>query len=320
MAAHILIVDDSPADRLIIGHFLQRDPEFTITFATDGIDAIESVQRQRPALILSDLRMPGMNGLELVRKLNGLGLNIPVILMTSFGSEQIAVDALSAGAASYVAKRNLESELVNTISNVMAVTERKENRRRTLECLAYSESHFVLGNDTSSAAHLISHLLDAALTMRLLSGHEQTHVGIALQEALSNAIHHGNLELDSELRQVDEWNYYALADQRRKQQPYASRRVYVAATLSRSELQFVITDEGPGFDTTKVLDPTAEVNLDRIGGRGLLLIRSFMDSVTYNECGNQITMTKYVSAVESKVITFRSASCSQSTLDAAACG
>ena len=319
MATHILVVEDSPTDRLFIGHFLRQHPEYTIAFANDGVDAIEAVKRQRPALIVSDLRMPRMNGLEFIRKLNVLDWNIPVILMTSFGSEQIAVDALSAGAASYVAKRNLESELVNTIRNVMAITERKENRRRTLGCLEYAELHFVLGNDGSAVAHLISHLLDAAVTMKLLSGQEQTHVGIALQEALSNAIHHGNLELDSELRQGDERDYYALADQRRTQQPYASRKVYVEATLSRSELNFVITDEGPGFDTTRVLDPTAEVNLDRIGGRGLLLISSFMDSVTYNARGNQITMVKHVSAAEPKAITPKDLLRCQSLLEAVAC-
>ena len=302
MATQILVVDDSPTDRLFIGHFLRRHPKFTITFANDGIAAIESVKSQRPALIVSDLRMPSMNGLEFVKELKALDLNIPVILMTSFGSEQIAVDALTAGAASYVAKRNLESELVSTILSVLAITERRANRRRILESLTYSESHFVLGNDASSVAHLISHLLDTAGIMKLLSGQAQTHVGIALQEALSNAIHHGNLELDSELRQVDERNYYALADQRRAQHPYANRRVYVDATLSRSELSFVITDEGPGFDTTKVLDPTAEINLDRIGGRGLLLISSFMDNVAYNSRGNQITMTKHVAAVAPELI------------------
>lgn len=319
MATQILVVDDSPTDRLFIGHFLRQHPEYTIAFAHDGVDAIEAVKRQQPALIVSDLRMPRMDGLEFVRRLNALDLNIPVILMTSFGSEQIAVDALSAGAASYVAKRNLESELVSTIRSVTAITERRENRRRTLECLTYSESHFVLGNDASSVAHLISYLLDAAVTMKLLSGQEQTHVGIALQEALSNAIHHGNLELDSELRQADESHYYALAEQRRTQHPYASRKVYVDAALSRSELSFVITDEGRGFDTTRVLDPTAEVNLDRIGGRGLLLINSFMDSVAYNERGNQITMTKHVSTVESSLITPRNVSRTQSMRDTVAC-
>lgn len=319
MATQILVVDDSPTDRLFIGHFLRRHPDFTVTFANDGIDAIELVKSQPPALIVSDLRMPGMNGLEFVKELKARDLNIPVILMTSFGSEQIAVDALTAGAASYVAKRNLESELVSTILSVLAITERRANRRRTLECLTYSESHFVLGNDASSVAHLISHLLDTAVTMKLLSGQEQTHVGIALQEALSNAIHHGNLELDSELRQVDERIYYALADQRRTQHPYADRKVYVDATLSRSELSFVITDEGPGFDTTKVLDPTAEVNLDRIGGRGLLLISSFMDDVTYNDRGNQITMTKYVAAVASEVNSQKSLPRSERMRKAVAC-
>ncbi len=297
MATQILVVDDSPTDRLFIGHFLRRHPNYTVTFANDGVEAMEIVRSRPMALIVSDLRMPRMNGLEFVKELKSRDLNIPVILMTSFGSEQIAVDALTAGAASYVAKRNLESELVSTIQNVLGITQARANRRRTQESLAYSESHFVLGNEASSVTHLISHLLDTSVAMKLLSGQEQTQVGISLQEALSNAIHHGNLELDSELRQADETTYYTLADQRRTQHPYADRRVYVEATLSRSELNFVITDEGPGFDVAKVLDPTAAVNLDRIGGRGLLLISSFMDNVTYNGRGNQITMTKKVTAI-----------------------
>ena len=239
--------------------------------------------------------------------------------MTSFGSEQIAVEALEAGAASYVSKRNLETELVGTIRNVLAITERKANRRRTLECLTYSESHFELGNDGAAISHLISHLLDAAVTMRLLTGQDQTHVGVALQEALSNAIHHGNLELDSELRQLNEQNYYDLADERRAQNPYAQRKVYVDAVLSRSELSFIITDEGPGFDANKVMDPTADVNLDRIGGRGLLLIRSFMDHVKYNDRGNQITMVKYVAAARRKAIARSDSSNSRQSLKAVSC-
>ncbi len=296
MPIHILVIDDSPIERLFIEHLLASHSDFKVRFANDGIEAIGTVKTQRPDVIVSDLRMPGMNGLQFVKQVRNVDSSIPVILMTSFGSEKIAVDALAAGAASYVPKLDLQSELVNTIRSVIAVTERRANRRRTLESLTYSESHFVLGNDDAGVSNLIGSLLDTAVTMKLLNGQEQTQVGISLQEALSNSIHHGNLELDSELRQVDEANYYALADLHRRQSPYADRKVYVQALLSRSELRFVIRDEGPGFDTKKVLDPTAEVNLERMGGRGLLLISSFMDEVYYNEGGNQITMVKFVSA------------------------
>ena len=55
---------------------------------------------------------------------------------------------------------------------------------------------------------------------------------------------------------------------------------------------FAIEDQGPGFDVAKVPDPTCPENLFRVGGRGLLLIRSFMSSVHFNERGNKITLVK----------------------------
>src|SRR5438477_512489 len=73
-------------------------------------------------------------------------------------------------------------------------------------------------------------------------------LGVALHEALTNAILHGNLELSSALRESDEKEYYRLSVERRSQEPYRDRRVYVTARFSRSELSFIVRDEGNGFD------------------------------------------------------------------------
>ena len=96
---------------------------------------------------------------------------------------------------------------------------------------------------------------------------ERIRVGIALNEALLNAIQHGNLELNSDLRQEDEQVFRDLGEERRRQPPYRDRRVHVRATLSRSEAVYVVEDEGPGFDPATVPDPTDPANLERIGGR-----------------------------------------------------
>ena len=74
--------------------------------------------------------------------------------------------------------------------------------------------------------------------------------------------------------------------------PYRSRRVRIRATLSRSEAVYVIEDEGPGFDPATLPVHTDPANLERIGGRGLMLIRTFMDEVEHNEKGNRITLRK----------------------------
>jgi anti-sigma regulatory factor (Ser/Thr protein kinase) len=117
-------------------------------------------------------------------------------------------------------------------------------------------------------------------------------MAVALSEAVTNAIDHGNLELDSELRQDDERVYHRLGEERGKQSPYCERRVQVSVGVTRSEATFTIRDQGPGFDVTKLPDPTDPTNLCRIGGRGLLLIRTLMDEVRFNSLGNEITLLK----------------------------
>jgi anti-sigma regulatory factor (Ser/Thr protein kinase) len=117
-------------------------------------------------------------------------------------------------------------------------------------------------------------------------------VAIALQESLANALYHGNLECSSDLRQVDERVFFRLADERRALEPYRFRQIHLETRIDRCEFQVVIRDEGPGFDVAsldKTFDPE---DLTRVGGRGMILIRSFFDDVIHNETGNQITLIK----------------------------
>jgi anti-sigma regulatory factor (Ser/Thr protein kinase) len=68
--------------------------------------------------------------------------------------------------------------------------------------------------------------------------------------------------------------------------------VTVTARLSRREGVFVVQDEGPGFDVRTIPDPTDPANLFRVGGRGILLMRSFMTVVQFGDRGNRVTLVK----------------------------
>lgn len=162
-------------------------------------------------------------------------------------------------------------------------------------CLLGMDLRYELENDTALASQLEKFVREKIESSDSLSADDTTRVCIALHESLLNAIFHGNLELSSDLRQEDESLYYDLAEARRLMWPYCDRKVQVLVSLSRERVKFVIRDEGPGFNVQNVNDPTDSENLSRVGGRGLLMIRSFMDEVSHNESGNCITLTKYSS-------------------------
>jgi anti-sigma regulatory factor (Ser/Thr protein kinase) len=108
-------------------------------------------------------------------------------------------------------------------------------------------------------------------------------------------MYHGNLEIGAEARGSDgktDRDYLERIEERRHQSPYAERQIHVRASLSRNEAVIRIRDQGRGFDPASVPDPIESPNFEKLHGRGLLLIHTFMDSVRFNVAGNEITMVK----------------------------
>lgn len=291
--ATVLVVDDVALDRHLAGALLEEQPGWTAVYAEDGREALALIRQSVPDLVLTDLQMPQMNGLELVDAIRRGHGSIPVILMTAHGSEEIAVAALKAGASTYVPKRHLARDLVSITERVLEMAHASRRHQHVLDCLDKTEFRFVLSNDSQCIQPLIGFLQDHMLLMGLLDRIDLIRVGTALHECLTNAMEHGNLELTSELRGSEHADAYKnLADQRRRERPYRDRRVQVVARFSRDEAVYTIRDEGPGFSPSKLPDPTDAANLEKPSGRGLFLIRTFMDEVRLNDTGNEITMIK----------------------------
>ncbi len=288
----ILVVDDSPVDRALVGGLLRKDLGCGIRYAADGVEALAALEQSPVDLVVTDLMMPNMDGFALVSAARNRFPGVPVVLMTSHGSEEIAVRALREGAASYVPKRLLAQRLRSTVDQVLAASAHQHRHRRLLGCMTRHRCEFVLHNDCSLLAPLVVYLQEVLAQMGLCSMAECTRAGVAIEEALVNALHHGNLEVASDLRGSHDDLYYATISRRCHEPPYANRRIYLDAELTRDRAVFVIRDEGAGFDRQSVPDPLDPAGLDRPCGRGLLLMRTFMDEVVFNAAGNSVTMTK----------------------------
>ena len=288
----VLVVDDGAIDRRMTGAIIEAQLGWRVTYAEDGAAGLAAMGREVPSVVLTDLRMPGMDGLELVAAVHRQHPSVPVVIMTAFGNETIAMQALRDGAASYVPKKAQDRDLVPTLERVVAAARLERHQQQLLERLSHTESTFILDNNRQVIPALVKHVQEYLVRMQLCDQTERIRIGVALEEALLNAILHGNLEASSELRQQDEQCYYRLADERSRQPPYRERKVSFTFRLVRTEAVFSVQDEGPGFDWATLPDPADPANLDRAGGRGLLLIRTFMDEVHFNETGNRVTMVK----------------------------
>ena len=285
----ILVVDDNAVDRHLIGGLLSKEPNWNVYYANDGAQAIATVAELDPDIIVTDLQMPYMDGLELVQRVRQDHSHIPVVLITTGGSEKIAVQALKHGAASYSPKSALQNDLARTLRQVLGMSRHvRASNIRSNQPIPQNLA-FVLENDVDLIGPLIEHVQSALPSW---SDRDRLQIGMAIDEALVNAMHHGNLEVQSSLREDDDSEYYQEIRSRKCNPPYCHRKVRVQAEFSDRHVCVQISDEGPGFDPTNIPDPTSDENIQRVGGRGLFLIKSFMSKVVHNSDGNQITMTK----------------------------
>ncbi len=295
----VLVVDDSAIDRRLVGGLLRKASDWEIEYAADGAEALEGSEKSLPDLIVTDLHMPRMDGLELVRAMRERHPEVPVILMTAYGSEAFAVEALEQGAASYVPKSQLADKLCETVREILARASAHRSYEELLSRLNRSEFTFFveLGNDASLIDPMVDLVQQTVARARLSDSSGQLRIGVALREALLNALLHGNLEIPLEhmddarehlLRQRD----LPIRSEKPARKAFDDRRIFVNVRISTEEARFVIRDEGPGFDVSAVPSSWEPGGLEQQGSRSLSLIRAFMDEVIYNEAGNEVTLVK----------------------------
>ncbi len=297
---HALVVDDTAVDRRLAGGLIEQGKTIQVTYAEDGAKALELIELCTPDVVVTDLQMPVMDGLQLVEKVREAYPDLPVILMTARGSESVAVEALERGAAGYVPKSQLNERIRTTVEDILRVAQADRSYAHLAACQKRAELCFELTNDyevVDALVDLVQKMMDG---MGLTDSTGRTRSGVALREALLNAMYHGNLEATEEemaaIRSAPANGKPSKALVEKAQQaPYCDRRMKVDVCLDRNEARFVIEDQGKGFnyaDQLMKFDPGSIASLDHGEGRGFVLMMCFMDEISFNESGNRVTLVK----------------------------
>jgi CheY-like chemotaxis protein len=151
----ILVVDDGADMRDFVINYVLRPSGYSYLEARDGLEALDTINRTPPDLILLDLNMPRLDGIGLLKKMKENAIAIPVVLMTFYGSEEIAIEVFRLGVRDYVIKPFTEEELLGAVERALS-----EHRLRRQRDILRRVGKFIAGLPNADA--LLRAILEAA--------------------------------------------------------------------------------------------------------------------------------------------------------------
>jgi CheY-like chemotaxis protein/anti-sigma regulatory factor (Ser/Thr protein kinase) len=294
-AAHILLIDDDPAVLDMVNSALSHYG-MEVHAYPDAAQALELVQNPAAPefdLVISDINMEGLDGFDVIHKVKATQPHLPVVLMTGQASVEYAIRAMRMGASNLFMKPIAIRDMVQSVFHLVDLHRDFRLADDGLRGLVNERRHFLFRSDELDVPSLVRHLTDRLVPMGFASSSNLDVIAMAFHEALVNALDHGNLELQSSLKSdllSQEDPYVRLRTERMADAHYAGRLIEVRLAMDTERFELEISDEGPGFDASRISPLPRDSEVGSHCGRGLPLILLVMDEVHFNEKGNQIRM------------------------------
>lgn len=289
--ATVLIIDDEEFICKLLQECLVMEGIPSLT-ADCGEEGLRLFREHRPEIVVTDVCMPTMDGLAVLRAIRREDSEAKIVVMTGYGGEKMALDALRAGAANYINKPLAIEEFLFIIRAHQRMLKAQKRQKLPPEMIVSEKKLLCLDNDVNNvypAAYNLTHSLQG-----MLSAQDLESVTLALTEAMINAIEHGNLEVGYEQKSeaLKQNRYQQLLDEKMSNPKFASRTVTLEGKITPRKAWFQVTDQGSGYDWGDLPNPSDPENLMREHGRGLSIIMLFMSEVGFNERGNSVWMSR----------------------------
>ncbi|MDX2451873.1 sigma-54 dependent transcriptional regulator [Desulfosarcina sp.] len=254
----ILIVDDEINYTLILAAVLEDEGFETLT-ANSGPEAMATLAESDVDLVLTDMKMPAMDGIDLLERIKKEDADLPVIMMTAHGTVEKAVEAMQKGAYNYILKPFDNERLVlytnKAISMYRVVKENRQLRRAVEGRYSF---HNIIGKSKAmqDVFHIIRKVAPAAATV-LLEGSSGTG-----KELVANALHFNSPRKDKPFVAV---NCSALVETLLESELFGHEKGAFTGAVSMKKGRFEIADGGTLFlDEIAELSPALQVNLLRV--------------------------------------------------------
>ena len=208
----VLVIDDGKDIRDFVVNYILIPNGYEVLVARDGSEGVRKAIRENPDFIITDMQMPRMTGLQVLQALAERGKDIPSILITAHGSEQLAVDAFRAGARDYIIKPFEADEILDAIDRALRDVRKRQEKERLSKRLA-STSQQLEGrlrelNTLSGIGKSVTSLLDLELVLHrvveasVFITHADEGSLFLLDEETNELYVHAAKNMDSKLAQT----------------------------------------------------------------------------------------------------------------------
>lgn len=287
----ILVIEDDFITRNYLRD-LFRYSGYECHTAKNASEGFDLYAKYSPQVILCGLILPGVSGMDFLRRIRNHDKKVSFIMLASKSSEKLAVEVFRLGANEYLKKPIQDSDVLPFLKNVASkvdIVKGKDTYGNVKSGKITMDFKTEFG-----APSLIVERVMQELSEDYFSLEERTNIEIGLSELITNAIEHGNLGITykekSEVMKDD--RLVELYMRRLEDETYSSRMVTIEFSYSPEECQWIITDEGNGFNYSNVPNPTVDDNLEKLHGRGIFISKILFDTIEYIGKGNIVKVRK----------------------------
>lgn len=289
----ILIVEDDFVSKELLKAIIQR-LGFDIEFAADGEEGFDRFITFKPNIVITDIRMPKMDGIELLQKIRQVEKDCIIILITAHGNEEIAFNAFYLGANNYLKKPINTDELKNLLLRYKNIFQAAASRK-DISNLVQNQSLDLHIDSNLDLIPSVAEFLTKKIS-HLFSPTEAISIELGLMELLLNAVEHGTFQISPQEKElaVKTNSLAELYAERRQNDAYKDKFVTIRFEQTPQECVWIITDQGEGFDYRNVFSKARGDLSHDLHGRGVLISQLQFDSVEYLGKGNKVKATKNI--------------------------
>lgn len=292
----ILVVEDEDATRSLMTMMVKKQG-YNVLAAADGVEGLKAFETFQPDVVLADIQMPNMDGLEMLENIRKIDSNALVIMNSTLDSPEYTLKALRLKANDYLVKPVLEKDLIALLNKYSGILENRTRTRAVYGLIYRRELSMQIFNRLDQIDKIVDRLM--LETEHAISAQDRLGVHLGLVEMLVNAIEHGNLQIDydekTQALEGDPDDWQQLIESRLQNPLYKNRVVNLEFSMNKERCEWLITDQGHGFDWKNIPNPNDPKNLLASHGRGIMLTKFQFDECTYLGSGNQVRLVKYLS-------------------------